>query len=160
MFEAGGKTLRSRRNKILYAQSKMDNACKQMFTTECSFATPERRRLLKKDWPTFKDWTRGHIRQSANLLATQIARLEKTKQLSGQDPREFDQYLSNLEQQFSAQKTTEERAVLYFGKLLDSLQLDMVRYQEKLPVTRGDMVDLAARRWEYLSKAERGTPKS
>jgi len=153
-FLAAPKKFQHDRAKVLFATNYMDATCRTVFRIYCSDATDDVRTKVENDWSTFVDWSKTQIRQSAHLTASISRQLEAARQKEGQHPREFHTYLATIEHQ-EVQKSPQEKAMLFYRKLLRPLQMEIMNFENPLPRTRQDMVDAASKRWDMMTKSQK-----
>jgi hypothetical protein len=161
MFESAPSKFTSDKAKITLARNKMDEKVKAMYRSRLTSESGTQAERLQNSWETFKIWSKSMIRQSGTLETTVTRQIERAYQKSGQDPRAFDAYLTQLETQRDEMRSDKERASLYFGKLRDVVQHELNKqYLQQLPRHRNEMVDAAAYQWELLSPSQRTAPSS
>jgi hypothetical protein len=148
-FKGARRSLRKNDQKIIAALPYMSSICRQRWYRHLAEKTPESRQEAEGSWQYFTEWTLTLIQNAATLQPDTMSQLQRARQRSDQDPREFHGYLDALEQHFPRQ-SEEERALTFFAKLLPELGRYIQEHHLKLPETRDEMVSLATHHWNLL----------
>lgn len=153
-FKGAKKKYRRDDRKILFALDHMHMNCRARWDRYVEEQLANGQDHPEDDWDKFQDWTLTLLKDSASRDAQMATQLENAKQKEGQSPIEFSIYLDSLEKHLerAPEKT---RALTFFAKLLPDLQDHINLHADITGLTREDVVQLAQRFWEAMSKNKR-----
>ena len=155
-FRGAPRKFRRDSRKILFALEYMDEDLRTNWDRYLDEQPEELRDDLDDNFTRFSDWTLTLIKDAANREFMISNQLENARQREGQSPQEFHNYLDSLEKHFS-RRPEKERTLFFFSKLRPELRSQMNLNTSELPDNRSQMISLATRYWDSLSRTRKRT---
>ncbi|KAF4332523.1 gag polymerase env poly [Fusarium beomiforme] len=148
-FTGARRRYRKDYKKILTAMDNMDAEGRGRWDRYVDELPEIEREAVEENWEAFKEWSLSLIKDSANREPLLMKQLENAQQRDNQSPQEFHQYLDSIEKNFP-RPSERQRALVFYAKLLPSLQDHISLHSPEIPNTREGVVTLATRFWDSM----------